>query len=146
MRYSDYARDTLRLLADLAPDAPDGTSLAGVTEQAREWLDATQALEARGAELRRGGVQPAERDDVAAVNDAILAQEEALTQPEGIPSRPWFKHQVWAPGLTTGYAAQPLPALAEAAAADDAEGFDAAAEELEDSLRTATEAARAGAG
>jgi N-acetylated-alpha-linked acidic dipeptidase len=146
MRYSDYARDTLRLLADLAPDAPEGTSVAEASEQAREWLNATQSLEARGAELRRGGVQPAERDDVAAVNDAILAQEEALTQPEGIPSRPWFKHQVWAPGLTTGYAAQPLPALAEAAAADDAAAFKLAADQLRQSLQQATDAALAGAG
>lgn len=146
MRYSDYAEDTLRLLADLAPDAPAGTGLGEATEQAQEWLDATRALEARGRDLRRGGVDAAERDEVAAVNAAITAQEESLTQPEGIPSRPWFKHQVWAPGLTTGYAAQPLPALAEAAQADDADAFDEAADQLEESLRAATEAALAGAG
>ncbi|HEX2177848.1 MAG TPA: M28 family peptidase [Nocardioidaceae bacterium] len=146
MRYSDYAQDTVQLLADLAPEAPEGTSLAEATGRAQEWLEATEALEARGRELRRGGVRPAERDELAAVNEAIMAQEDSLTQPEGIPSRPWFKHQVWAPGLTTGYAAQPLPALAEATEADDAQAFDEAADQLEESLRTATEAALAGAG
>jgi N-acetylated-alpha-linked acidic dipeptidase len=146
MRYSDYADETLQLLADLAPDAPAGTSLAEATERAQEWLQATRALEERGAQLRSGGVTPEEQSAVDAVNQAILAQEEALTQPEGIPSRPWFKHQVYAPGLTTGYAAQPLPALAEAAAADDSAAFERAADELEQSLSTATEAARAGVG
>ncbi len=146
MRYSDYAQETLQLLADMEPNAPAGTSLAGATAQAKEWLDATQALEARGDQLAAGGVTAREQADVDAVNQAILAQEESLTQPDGIPSRPWFKHQVYAPGLTTGYAAQPLPALAEAAQANDAAAFQKAADNLEQSLRTATAAARAGAG
>jgi N-acetylated-alpha-linked acidic dipeptidase len=146
MRYSDYAQETLQLLADMEPNAPAGTSLDGATAQAKEWLDATQALEARGDQLSSGGVTAREQAGVAAVNQAILAQEESLTQPEGIPARPWFKHQVYAPGLTTGYAAQPLPALAEAAQADDADAFQHAADQLEQSLRTATSAARAGVG
>ena len=33
---------------------------------------------------------------------------------DGLPGRPWFKHAVYAPGLTTGYAAWPLPAIRQA--------------------------------
>lgn len=146
MVYSDYAEETIGLLDDLASDAPAGTDLSEATERAREWRKATRALEGKALRLLRGGITTDERDEVAAVNEAIMAQEEALTQPEGIPSRPWFKHQVFAPGLTTGYAAQPLPALAEAADAGDADAFEAASDQLEESLATATEAARAGAG
>jgi len=145
MRYSDYAETTADLLAELAPDAPAGTGVEEATQRAREWLRATRALEERGASLRQDGVTAGERPAVRQVNRAVLAQEEALTRPAGIPSRPWFKHQVFAPGLTTGYAAQPLPALAEAAEADDADAFEQASDQLERSLRTATEAARAGA-
>ncbi len=146
MRYSDYAETTVDLLAELAPDAPAGTGVEEATQRAREWLRATRALEDRGASLRLDGVTVRERPAVRQVNRAVLAQEEALTRPAGIPSRPWFKHQVFAPGLTTGYAAQPLPALAEAAEADDAAAFEQASDQLERSLRTATEAARAGSG
>ncbi len=33
--------------------------------------------------------------------------ERAFLLDEGLPGRPWFKHAVYAPGLTTGYAAGP---------------------------------------
>ena len=37
--------------------------------------------------------------------------ERTFLQPDGLPGRPWFKHPVYAPGLTTGYASWPLPAI-----------------------------------
>jgi len=43
-----------------------------------------------------------------------LASERALTRPEGLPQRPWFKHQLYAPGLYTGYGVKTLPAVREA--------------------------------
>jgi len=144
MRYSDYAADTLDLLAGLTP--PAGTDVDEASRLTRRWLAATLALEAAATDLVAGGVTQQEQPAVDRVNAAILAQEEALTRPEGIPSRPWFKHQIWAPGLTTGYAAEPVPALAEAVAADDAAAFEAAAAGLEASLRAAAAAARQGIG
>jgi len=33
---------------------------------------------------------------------------------EGLPNRPWFKHQVYAPGFYTGYGVKTLPAIREA--------------------------------
>ena len=38
----------------------------------------------------------------------------ALTDPEGLPGRPWFKNQIYAPGAYTGYEAKPLPGVLEA--------------------------------
>ena len=40
--------------------------------------------------------------------------ERAFLFGEGLPGRPWFKHAVYAPGLTTGYACWPLPAVRQA--------------------------------
>jgi N-acetylated-alpha-linked acidic dipeptidase len=37
-----------------------------------------------------------------------------LTDPDGLPDRPWFKNQVYAPGAYTGYEAKPLPGVLEA--------------------------------
>ena len=31
-----------------------------------------------------------------------------------MPNRPWFKHQIYAPGFYTGYAAKTIPAVREA--------------------------------
>jgi N-acetylated-alpha-linked acidic dipeptidase len=38
---------------------------------------------------------------------------------EGLPARPWFRNQLWAPGLETGYSSETLPILAAAARAGD---------------------------
>ena len=40
--------------------------------------------------------------------------ERAFVFADGLPGRPWFKHAIYAPGLTTGYAAWPLPAIRQA--------------------------------
>jgi len=47
-------------------------------------------------------------------NAKLIAVERALTLNEGLPNRPWFKHQVYAPGFYTGYGVKTLPAIREA--------------------------------
>ncbi|RKP38733.1 hypothetical protein BJ085DRAFT_335, partial [Dimargaris cristalligena] len=46
-------------------------------------------------------------------NDQLGFFEQQFIAVAGIPSRPWYKHLVFAPGLNTGYASQPLPVLTE---------------------------------
>ena len=50
----------------------------------------------------------------AQLNTAAIGLERTLTRAEGLPGRPWFKHQVYAPGLYTGYGVKTLPAIREA--------------------------------
>jgi len=50
----------------------------------------------------------------AARNQAWISFERALARTEGLPGRPWFKHQVYAPGFYTGYGVKTLPAIREA--------------------------------
>ncbi len=44
----------------------------------------------------------------------LLASERALTRSTGLPRRPWFKHQIYAPGFYTGYGVKTLPGVREA--------------------------------
>jgi N-acetylated-alpha-linked acidic dipeptidase len=44
----------------------------------------------------------------------LLRTERALTEPDGLPGRPWFKHQLYAPGFYTGYGVKTIPAVREA--------------------------------
>ena len=37
-----------------------------------------------------------------------------LTDPRGLPGRPWYRHLIYAPGLLTGYGAKTLPGVREA--------------------------------
>jgi N-acetylated-alpha-linked acidic dipeptidase len=48
------------------------------------------------------------------VNDELLRTERALTNPDGLPGRPWYKHQLYAPGFYTGYGVKTIPAVREA--------------------------------
>jgi N-acetylated-alpha-linked acidic dipeptidase len=47
-------------------------------------------------------------------NRKLIETERALTRPEGLPNRPWYKHQIYAPGFYTGYAVKTLPGIREA--------------------------------
>jgi len=51
---------------------------------------------------------------LAAVNGELLRGERALTDANGLPGRPWFKHQLYAPGFYTGYDVKTIPAVREA--------------------------------
>lgn len=48
------------------------------------------------------------------VNKMLISSERKLTNAEGLPNRPWFKHQLYAPGYYTGYAVKTMPAIREA--------------------------------
>ena len=50
----------------------------------------------------------------SAVDAKLIATEHALTNNQGLPERPWFKNQLYAPGFYTGYAAKTMPAIREA--------------------------------
>jgi N-acetylated-alpha-linked acidic dipeptidase len=48
------------------------------------------------------------------VNALLLTTEHALTDPAGLPNRPWFENMIYAPGFFTGYGVKTLPAVREA--------------------------------
>jgi N-acetylated-alpha-linked acidic dipeptidase len=51
----------------------------------------------------------------AAIVDAdLMATERALVQGDGLPRRPWYRHQIYAPGFYTGYGVKTLPGVREA--------------------------------
>jgi len=43
-----------------------------------------------------------------------MQTERAMVREQGLPRRPWFKHQIYAPGFYTGYGVKTLPAIREA--------------------------------
>ena len=47
------------------------------------------------------------------VNALLMQSEHKLTTPEGLPGRFWYKHELYAPGVYTGYAAKAIPAVRE---------------------------------
>ncbi len=66
------------------------------------------------AKAGKDGASPLEPGARKALDEALLGTERALTRPEGLPLRPWYVHQVYAPGLYTGYGVKTLPGVREA--------------------------------
>ena len=52
--------------------------------------------------------------ELAALNAQLVQVERALTEPAGLPGRPWYQHTIYAPGLYTGYGVKTLPGIREA--------------------------------
>ena len=48
------------------------------------------------------------------INTKLLQTERTFTLSQGLKERPWFKHQLYAPGAYTGYGAKTIPAVREA--------------------------------
>jgi N-acetylated-alpha-linked acidic dipeptidase len=53
-------------------------------------------------------------DKQKALDEVLFKTERALTDPQGLPRRDWFRHQIYAPGFYTGYGVKTLPGVREA--------------------------------
>ena len=65
----------------------------------------------------------------AAANQVLYETERALTLSKGLPHRDWYRHQIYAPGLYTGYGVKTLPGVREAV---EASRWDEANQEAQD--------------
>jgi N-acetylated-alpha-linked acidic dipeptidase len=81
--------------------APLQNSLAKLQESARNFQAASSGRQ----------ISPATQKSL---DEILMKTERALTSPNGLPRRDWFKHQIYAPGFYTGYGVKTLPSVREA--------------------------------
>jgi N-acetylated-alpha-linked acidic dipeptidase len=86
--------------------APLKNALAVFTHDAERYSKALAALQSKGSPAL-----PAQL--LASVNASLLRVSRLFLDDEGLPSRPWFKNQLYAPGAYTGYEASPIAAVRE---------------------------------
>jgi N-acetylated-alpha-linked acidic dipeptidase len=79
---------------------------------------------------------------LARLNDGLIAAERAFIDERGLKGRPWYRHQIYAPGYYTGYAAQPLPDFRQALEDRNAAAAGEALERIVASLNRVTEVLR----
>jgi N-acetylated-alpha-linked acidic dipeptidase len=65
-------------------------------------------------EAERNGGEALAHASLAAVNQQLIESERKLTNAQGLPNRPWYRHEIYAPGYYTGYAVKTIPAVREA--------------------------------
>jgi N-acetylated-alpha-linked acidic dipeptidase len=63
--------------------------------------------------------------------------ERALLTADGLPRREWYRNQIYAPGMLTGYTAKTLPGVREAVEAQQWDEANRQARKLAETLRTA---------
>ena len=86
--------------------APLENAVTAVQKDAEEYQEASCDLEQSGRKLAG--------DQQMRLNEIIFRSERALTRPEGLKGHPWFIHEIYAPGLYTGYSVKTLPSVREA--------------------------------
>jgi N-acetylated-alpha-linked acidic dipeptidase len=87
--------------------APLQNGVEAMTRSAEHYQKALDKLSSNGG-LR---VNPAA---LSSLNAKLIESERKLTSPDGLPIRPWYKHQIYAPGFYTGYGVKTLPGAREA--------------------------------
>jgi N-acetylated-alpha-linked acidic dipeptidase len=120
---------------------------AGAFDGLSSLVQSVRGYQARAVEVDSALEKLAGRDGMAAeklarVNEALTRVERALLLQNGLPGRPWFKHSVYAPGVTTGYGAWPLPALRQALEENRPEQLKGLAAETSASIGRAADALR----
>jgi N-acetylated-alpha-linked acidic dipeptidase len=155
LRYATYARDIKVDLDNLRRDvvrrartkpAAGADAKAPITPDFTEVLAALDQFAAAGEAADRAADAAMKSGDAATmarISDALMSVERAFLDAKGLPGRPWFRHMLIGPGLTTGYAPWPFPALQEAVENKDAAMFDREARRVVEALRAGTERLRA---
>ena len=145
LRYSNTARfvlDELQAIEDRADDANAGIAadsaklaadLGPLRAAAKRLGDAARALEQRGDAAAAGG------GGGAAINAALISAERQLLG-AGLPGRPWFRNELYAPGLNTGYAPVPIPRLGQAVLDKDPRAYRAGIPPVREALERAAAA------
>jgi len=65
------------------------------------------------AAWQREGSPAVSVDKLQAINTDLIAVPRLFLSEKGLPARPWFKNQIYAPGAYTGYGAKPIAAVRE---------------------------------
>lgn len=87
--------------------SPLDNAVDKLNHSAEEYKKALNAASANGgAAIAKASIKE--------INEMLMQSEHKLTTPEGLPGRFWYKHQLYAPGAYTGYAAKAIPAVREA--------------------------------
>jgi N-acetylated-alpha-linked acidic dipeptidase len=97
------AKEAVPPILNFAPLENGLAALQRETEQYDKAL--AHATENGGAALVRAQLKE--------VNDHLVLVERAFTLNDGLPNRPWFKNQIYAPGFYTGYGVKTLPGVRE---------------------------------
>jgi N-acetylated-alpha-linked acidic dipeptidase len=86
--------------------APMQNAVDSLTRSAKHYQ---RALSEKQSSLEEDAVAA----KLGALNRELIESERRLTNADGLPRRPWYKHLLYAPGVYTGYGVKTVPSVRE---------------------------------
>jgi N-acetylated-alpha-linked acidic dipeptidase len=93
-------------------EAPPHLNFAPM-ENAQEKLARSAERYKKALAQKQGTFSESEASYLAALNAKLMESERKLTNDDGLPRRPWFKHLLYAPGVYSGYGVKTVPGVRE---------------------------------
>ena len=137
--YTDYANQIRNYFAETMKLARLRNLASGLDEKSMtDAIDDFAKAADRIEKNRQEAIRSSNRTRLAKINEALIQAERAFVDDRGLRGRSWYKHEIYAPGFYTGYAAQPLTDFRQAI--DDRNGANAreSLERIVEAIKRAT--------
>lgn len=95
-------------------DVPPFINFAPLENSAEALSQASKRYDTAVKKLFESGAGNLAATSLHSLNEKLYKTERLFLSEKGLPGRPWFKHQIYAPGAYTGYAVKTMPAVREA--------------------------------
>jgi N-acetylated-alpha-linked acidic dipeptidase len=82
-------------------------------ENAAEMLTHSAAHYRKALSQKQSSLGESQSETLAALNAKLIQSERKLTNEDGLPRRPWYKHLLYAPGVYSGYGVKTVPGVRE---------------------------------
>jgi N-acetylated-alpha-linked acidic dipeptidase len=109
---SKYVTELEKLAKESKP--PQTIDLAPLKEAAAGLKQSAERYQAAIGKQSAGGKLNLDAAQLTSLNQILFQTERRMTNKDGLPRRPWFKHEIYAPGMYTGYGVKTLPGVREA--------------------------------
>ena len=142
--YTDYAKELTDFFAETTRLAKRRNLDSAFDQKSiTDALNNFSKESARVERLRQDQMRSKlDRSRLRQLNDALIRVERQFTDSSGLRNRPWYKHQIYAPGVYTGYAAQPLTDFRQALDERNSANMKDALARIIDSIKRATDVLR----
>ena len=139
--FDSLSTSVTRWVEEIRKELPRANSKVDLRPVSAQLTRLSAAAKAYDEELsgwaKRGSSAQEKTERMTKVDESIRKTERALLTTEGLPHRDWYRNQIYAPGILTGYAAKTLPGVREAVEAQQWDEANQQARKLAETLRAA---------
>ena len=82
-------------------------------ENAADALSQSAARYQKALAKKESGLSDMQEEQLRTLNAKLIESERKLTNDDGLPRRPWYKHLLYAPGVYSGYGVKTVPSVRE---------------------------------